>query len=150
MLKRSARFRVGRQSRADGFPTAEPASRHGGYGGRGPTIASWWLEHTPGLPAAGRLLRCPGHDGLDPRRSGCPLLLFFGRWVCREVLEWLLDVPFEELRASQVTFVCIGSITSSPDSVQSFLNWVGELGDQISHLVLEIGRSPENECLRVC
>ena len=53
----------------------------------------------------------------------------------REVLEWFLEVPFEELRASQVTFVCIGSITSSPDSVQSFLNWAGELGDQVSYLV---------------
>jgi MinD-like ATPase involved in chromosome partitioning or flagellar assembly len=55
----------------------------------------------------------------------------------REVLEWFLDVPFDELRASQVTFVCIGSITSSPDSVQSFLNWVGELGDQVSYLVFK-------------
>jgi len=55
----------------------------------------------------------------------------------REVLEWFLDVPFEELRANQVTFVCIGSITSSPDSVQSFLNWVGELRDQVSYLVFK-------------
>jgi MinD-like ATPase involved in chromosome partitioning or flagellar assembly len=55
----------------------------------------------------------------------------------REVLEWFLDVPFEELRASQVTFVCLGSITSSPDSVQSFLNWVGELRDQVSYLVFK-------------
>jgi len=55
----------------------------------------------------------------------------------REVLEWFLDVPFEELRASQIAFVCIGSITSSPDSVQSFLNWAGELGDQVSYLVFK-------------
>jgi hypothetical protein len=55
----------------------------------------------------------------------------------REVLEWFLDVPFEELRASQVTFVCLGSITSSPDSVQSFLNWVGELRDQVSYLAFK-------------
>jgi len=55
----------------------------------------------------------------------------------RDVLEWFLDVPFEELRASQVTFVCLGSITSSPDSVQSFLNWVGELRDQVSYLVFK-------------
>ena len=55
----------------------------------------------------------------------------------REVLEWFLDVPFEELRESQITFVCVGSITSSPDSVQSFLNWVGELEDQVSYLVFK-------------
>ena len=55
----------------------------------------------------------------------------------REVLEWFLDVPFEELRARQVRFVCLGSITSSPDSVQSFLNWAGELRDQVSYLVFK-------------
>jgi MinD-like ATPase involved in chromosome partitioning or flagellar assembly len=55
----------------------------------------------------------------------------------REVLEWFLDVPFAELRQLDVRFVCIGSITSSPDSVQSFLNWVGELAGQVVYLVFK-------------
>src|SRR5262249_22531482 len=55
----------------------------------------------------------------------------------REVLEWFLDVPFDELRAHEVKFVCIGSITSSPDSVQSFLNWVGALRDEVSYIVFK-------------
>ena len=48
------------------------------------------------------------------------------------MLNWFSDVPFDELYALGVRFVCIGSITSSPDSAQSFLNWAGELRDQVS------------------
>ena len=55
----------------------------------------------------------------------------------REVLQWFSDVPFDELRSLGVKFVCIGSITSSPDSVQSFLNWVTILQDRVSYLVFK-------------
>jgi len=55
----------------------------------------------------------------------------------REVLEWFSDVPFDELQSLGVRFVCIASITSSPDSVQSFLNWVPVLQDQVSYLVFK-------------
>ena len=55
----------------------------------------------------------------------------------REVLNWFSDVPFDELSALGVSFVCIGSITSSPDSAQSFLNWVSVLQDRVSYLVFK-------------
>jgi len=42
----------------------------------------------------------------------------------REVLGWLLHIPFDELSDLQVRFICVTSITSSPDSVQSFFSWV--------------------------
>ena len=45
----------------------------------------------------------------------------------REMLDWWLDVPFEKLRSLGIGFVCLASVTSSPDSVQSFLNWVTAL-----------------------
>jgi hypothetical protein len=55
----------------------------------------------------------------------------------REVLNWFSDVPFDELRSLGVRFVCIGSITSSPDSAQSFFNWVAVLQDRVSYLVFK-------------
>jgi CobQ/CobB/MinD/ParA nucleotide binding domain len=36
------------------------------------------------------------------------------------MLHWFLDVPFNDLRQEGVEFVCIGSVTTAPDSVQSF------------------------------
>lgn len=54
----------------------------------------------------------------------------------REVLDWWLDVPFEELQAV-VNFICIGSITSSPDSVQSFLHWVSALQNRVAYVVFK-------------
>ena len=53
----------------------------------------------------------------------------------REVLDWWLDVPFDELQSPRVQFVCIASITSSPDSVQSFFNWVTALRDRVTYVV---------------
>jgi hypothetical protein len=55
----------------------------------------------------------------------------------REVLDWWLDVPFEELQAFHVAFVCLASITSSPDSVQSFLNWAVALQDRVRYIVFK-------------
>jgi CobQ/CobB/MinD/ParA nucleotide binding domain len=55
----------------------------------------------------------------------------------REVLDWWLDVPFEELRSRGIDFVCLASVTSSPDSVQSFLNWVTSLQDRIRYVVFK-------------
>src|SRR5213596_1740369 len=53
----------------------------------------------------------------------------------REVLDWWLDVPFDELQSPRVQFVCIASITSSPDSVQSFFNWVTALRNRVTYFV---------------
>ena len=55
----------------------------------------------------------------------------------RDVLNWFADVPFDELHSLGVRFVCIGSITSSPDSAQSFLNWVTVLQNRVSCLVFK-------------
>lgn len=55
----------------------------------------------------------------------------------REVLDWWLDVPFEELFKFNVTFTCLASVTSSPDSVQSFLNWVAALQDKVRYVVFK-------------
>jgi len=55
----------------------------------------------------------------------------------REVLDWWLDVPFAELQSLGVGFVCLASVTSSPDSVQSFLNWVTALEDRVSYVVFK-------------
>jgi hypothetical protein len=52
-----------------------------------------------------------------------------------EVLKWFLELPFGELNDRGVEFVCVGSITSAPDSVQSFLNWAGSLRDHVRYLV---------------
>jgi hypothetical protein len=52
-----------------------------------------------------------------------------------EVLKWFLELPFAELNERGVEFVCVGSITSAPDSVQSFLNWAGSLQDHVRYLV---------------
>jgi hypothetical protein len=54
-----------------------------------------------------------------------------------EVLNWFTDVPFSDLRQQGVEFVCIGSVTSAPDSVQSFLNWPARLGDQVRYVVFK-------------
>jgi ATPase MipZ len=55
----------------------------------------------------------------------------------RDVLNWFSDVPFDELHSLGVRFVCIGSITSSPDSAQSFLNWVTVLQNRVTYLVFK-------------
>jgi MinD-like ATPase involved in chromosome partitioning or flagellar assembly len=54
-----------------------------------------------------------------------------------EMLNWFADVPFEELLAIAVTMLCIGVITSSPDSVSSILRWVDFLGKQVKYLVVK-------------
>lgn len=55
----------------------------------------------------------------------------------REVLDWWLDVPFDELQSLKVDFVCLASITSSPDSVQSFFNWVTALQEKVAYVVFK-------------
>ena len=51
----------------------------------------------------------------------------------RDTLEWWLDVPFDEL--PDIQFICIGAITSSPDSVQSFLNWATALKGRVKYVI---------------
>ena len=55
----------------------------------------------------------------------------------REVLDWWLDIPFDELSNLQVRFICVASITSSPDSVQSFFNWVSALRDRVAYIIFK-------------
>lgn len=54
-----------------------------------------------------------------------------------EVLQWFLEVPFEQLKKEAVEFLCLGSITSAPDSVQSFLNWATALENRVNYLVFK-------------
>lgn len=79
------------------------------------------------------------HDILVHRAiDGAPLILAdLKAGTGREVLDWWLDIPFEELRSLDVNFVCLASITSSPDSVQSFLNWVSALQDRVRYVVFK-------------
>jgi hypothetical protein len=78
------------------------------------------------------------HDILVERAlNGDPLIIAdLKAGTGREVLDWWLDVPFDELR-STVRFVCIASLTSSPDSVQSFFHWVAALQDRVSYVVFK-------------
>ena len=55
----------------------------------------------------------------------------------RDTLEWWKVVPFDSDELKNVNFICIGSITSSPDSIQTFLNWAGELKDKVSYVVFK-------------
>ena len=48
-------------------------------------------------------------------------------------LKWWMSIPFNEL--PDVKFICVASATSSPDSVQSVLNWVAELKDSVSYVI---------------
>jgi hypothetical protein len=77
------------------------------------------------------------HDILVERAlNGNPLIIAdLKAGTGREVLDWWLDVPFEELQSFQ--FVCLASITSSPDSVQSFFHWVDALQDRVTYIVFK-------------
>ena len=55
----------------------------------------------------------------------------------RDTLQWWKDVPFEADELKDVKFICLGSITSSPDSIQTFLNWAGELKDKVTYIVFK-------------
>jgi MinD-like ATPase involved in chromosome partitioning or flagellar assembly len=52
-----------------------------------------------------------------------------------DTLDWWLNLPFDEL--TDIRFICIGAITSSPDSVQSFMNWAAGLKDRVSYVVFK-------------
>jgi hypothetical protein len=52
-----------------------------------------------------------------------------------DTLDWWLNLPFEEL--TDIRFICVGAITSSPDSVQSFMNWVAGLKNRVSYVVFK-------------
>ncbi len=77
------------------------------------------------------------HDVLvEQAIDGSPLILAdLKAGTGKEVLDWWLDVPFEELQSRGVRFVCLASVTSSPDSVQSFLNWVSALQNKVHYVV---------------
>ena len=46
---------------------------------------------------------------------------------------WFLELTFSDLRQRGVEFICVSSITSAPDSVQSFLNWAALLDDHVRY-----------------
>ncbi len=79
------------------------------------------------------------HDVLVDRAvNGNPLIVAdLKAGTGHEVLDWWLDVPFDELQSLQVRFICVASITSSPDSVQSFFNWVGALQDRVNYVIFK-------------
>jgi hypothetical protein len=79
------------------------------------------------------------HDILVERAldHSCLILADLKAGTGREVLDWWLDVPFDELHNWDVSFTCLASITSSPDSVQSFLNWVSALQDRVQYVVFK-------------
>ena len=51
----------------------------------------------------------------------------------RGTLDWWLGLPFDKL--PDIKFVCLASITSSPDSVQSFFNWAAALQNRVTYLI---------------
>lgn len=51
----------------------------------------------------------------------------------RNVLDWWLGVPFHRL--PDVRFICLATITSSPDSVQSLMNWVSALKNRVTYII---------------
>ena len=78
------------------------------------------------------------HDVLvDRAMNGDPLIVAdLKAGTGREVLDWWLDVPFDELQSS-IRFVCVASVTSSPDSVQSFFHWVVALQNRVTYVVFK-------------
>ncbi len=69
--------------------------------------------------------------------SDCLMLADLKAGTGRQVLDWWLDVPFDELHKCDVAFTCLASITSSPDSVQAFLNWAAALQDRVRYVVFK-------------
>ena len=58
-----------------------------------------------------------------------------------EVLRWFLELPFSDLKQLGVEFPGVGSITSSPGSVQSFLNWATGRNEVSRRLAQRLSRS---------
>ena len=61
-----------------------------------------------------------------------------------EVLKWFLALPFEVLKERGVRLVCLGSVTSAPDSVQSFLNWAAALAHHVDYIVFRNLKDGDN------
>lgn len=53
-----------------------------------------------------------------------------------DMLNWVSDIPFDELKELGVSIVLVGVVTSSPDSVSSLLRWVDFLGKRVKYLVV--------------
>jgi len=61
-----------------------------------------------------------------------------------DVLKWFLTLPFEELKDRGVRLVCLGSVTSAPDSVQSFLNWAAALAHHVDYVIFRNLKDGDN------
>ena len=62
----------------------------------------------------------------------------------RDTLDWWACVPFDDDALKKVNFICLASITTSPDAVQTFLNWASELEDRVSYVVFRNQKDGEN------
>jgi len=56
--------------------------------------------------------------------------------VKNSMLQFVADIPFDGLAELDIRFVFVGVLTSSPDSVTSFLRWVDFLGKRVKYLVV--------------
>ena len=57
--------------------------------------------------------------------------------VGNAMLNWVADVPFDELKELGISITLIGVVTSSPDSVSSLLRWVNFLGKRVKYIVVK-------------
>ena len=55
--------------------------------------------------------------------------------VGEDTLQWWSRLPFDELQ--DVSFICLASITSNPDSVKSFMSWANSLRNDVSYIVFK-------------
>ena len=56
--------------------------------------------------------------------------------VKNSMIQFVADIPFEELSELGITFVLIGVLTSSPDATSSLLGWANFLGSRVKYLVV--------------
>ncbi|MCI0419457.1 MAG: hypothetical protein L0312_09590, partial [Acidobacteria bacterium] len=99
------------------------------------------------------------HQVSIQRAAICKFVKVRARWMKKEALEnrrasktgtghkvlkWFLDLPFDQLREHGVCMVCLGSVTSAPDSVQSFLNWAAALSHHVDYVVFRNLKDGEN------
>ncbi len=65
------------------------------------------------------------------------ILLDLKAGVDWDVLGWFSDIPWEELTELGVSITAVGVLTSSPDSVSSFLRWPDALGRHVNYLIVK-------------
>jgi len=71
------------------------------------------------------------------KRQHSVVLCDFKAGVDWDVLGWFSELPWEEVEQLGVLITCLGLITSSPDSVSSFLRWPDALGKRVDYLIIK-------------